>query len=307
MTVRGFDDYATEASGARVIYDMSAKEYHSDADGPRLSQSLATTCVNQSPLHAWQKHPLLGLTPWSYVPSSDDGTIIHSLILEPEAQAFTEIDLASFLNKDGSVAKTMNNSGAKAAWAAAEADGKIPILAEKMGAFRYKAKALRQRLAEHPDFPITFDGDSEVVIYWTENTPSGPIRCRCRIDHLIVSHDRIRIIDLKSSESAHKRDLKGSCWRYGYDVQQAAYMRAVAAAFPEYVGRIDMLFAFVELEKPYAVNPIRLSGEFHRLGEARWERGRNQWAAGLKSDQWSGYESGTLEPPAWAAAEEMSE
>lgn len=285
----------------RIIYDMSAADYHSDKDGPRLSQSLATLCVNQSPLHAWNAHPLLGARPFTYEPSDDDGTIIHALVLEPDNEQIHE--MATF-NKYGEVVTDFRTKAAQEERDAALARGQIPILSEKLGAFRYKAKALRSRFE---DMGTTFDGESEVVIYWSEETPFGPVRCRCRIDHLFVTAERALIVDLKSTKDAHPRALKRAIWEYGYDIQHAAYTRAVAAAFPELAGRIDMPFAFGELAKPYAVNPIQLSGEFQRLGETRWERGRDRWAKCLYEDRWTAYEGGTLEPPAYAAAQEMGE
>jgi hypothetical protein len=290
---------------ARIIYDMSARDYHSDADGPRLSQSLATICCNQSPLHAWQAHPLLGSKPYEYEPSDDDGSLIHSLILEPDSDNIEEIDEESIRTKDGKPAKNpLATVEGKELVSAALARGRIPVLSEKLAVFRYKAKAIRSRLQ---DMGTTFDGDSEVVIYWTEETPFGPVRCRCRLDHLFVTAERALIVDLKSTKDAHPRALKRAIWEYGYDIQHAAYTRAVAAVFPDLAGRIDMPFAFGELDKPYAVNPIELSGEFKRLGETRWERGRDRWAKCLAEDRWTAYEGGTLEPPAYAGAQEMGE
>lgn len=302
--MQGFDDYGSEASS--IHYGMSAREYHSDAGGPRLSQSLATICVNESPLHAWQAHPLLGARPYTYEPNTDDGTLIHSLVLEPESDNIFEIDPSQILTKDGKPAKSpMGTEQGKRIRDAALADGKIPVLRDVLGAFAYKAKAVRSRLADHGIF---FSGASEVVIYWTEQGPFGPVRCRCRLDHLIVDEPNgIRIIDLKSTDNANPRELKAICWRKGYDIQRAAYVRAVEACFPWAAGRVDYTLAFVELDKPYAVNPVELSSEFARMGEIRWERGRDRWAECLRADRWTGYAGGTLDAPAWAAAQEMSE
>ena len=301
-TEQSFDQNGTY-QGTQVIYDMPAHAYHSDADGPRLSQSLATTCVLKTPLHAWQQHPLLGHHDYVYEPSDSDGTIIHSLILEPDSADIEEIDGSQIKTKGGEPAKLpFSTTEGKALRDAALAAGRIPMLSEKLGAFRYKAAAIRQRFEAHPS-PVVFSGRSEVTIYWSEETPSGPVRCRARLDHLIVTPERIQIIDLKSTESAAPRDLRASCWRYGYDIQAAAYVRAVEAAFPAYVGRVDFTFAFAELEKPYAVAPVTLNGEFMRLGEQRWERGRDAWQAALEGDNWTGYGGGSLEPPAWALGE----
>jgi hypothetical protein len=300
----GFDDYGIY-QGTQVIYDLPAHTYHTDPDGPRLSQSLATTCVLQTPLHAWQKHPLLGNVGYQYEPSDDDGTIIHSLVLEPDSDAIEEIDGSQIKTKGGEPAKLpFSTTEGKQLRDAALAAGKIPLLSEKLGVFRYKAKAIRQRLESQG---VAFSGQSEVTIYWSENTPSGVVRCRARLDHLIVTPGRIKIIDLKSTENAHPQNLRATAWRYGYDIQQAAYRRAVEAAFPDYVGRVDFVFAFCELEKPYATAPITLNGEFARLGEARWVRGRDLWAAALQNDDWGGYVGRSLEPPPWALADDLGE
>jgi hypothetical protein len=290
----------------QVFYDMPASIYHTDADGPRLSQSLVTICCNQSPLHAWQAHPLLGGKPYTYEPSDDDGSIIHALMLEPDNAALIHAMTSVYDKKHERAGQVVSDFKTKAAQEerdAALARGQIPMPPEKLAVYRYKAKALRSRLE---DMGTTFDGRSEVVIYWTEETPFGPVRCRCRIDHLFLG-ERALIIDLKSTKDAHPHALKRAIWEYGYDIQHAGYTRAVAAAFPDYAGRIDMPFAFGELDKPYAVNPIRLDGEFQRLGEARWERGRNRWAKCLYEDRWTAYDGGTIDPPAYALAQEMGE
>ena len=290
----------------RIIYGMSAADYHSDKDGPRLSQSLATLCCNQSPLHAYQAHPLLGAAPYTYEPSTDDGSIIHALVLEPENELFHEIGTRydSKHERAGEVVTDFKTKAAQLERQAALDAGKIPMLSEKLGIYRYKAKALRSRFK---DVGLTFDGDSEVVIYWTETTEFGPVRCRARLDHLIITDDGATIIDLKSAKDVHPHALKRSIWEYGYDIQHAAYTRAVAAVFPALAGRINMPFAFGELDKPYAVNPITLSGEFKRLGETRWERGLNRWAKCLYENRWTAYDGGVIEPPAYALAQEMGE
>lgn len=304
----GAFDETGVCQGAQIIRDMPARTYHLDADGPRLSQSLATVCVNQSALHAWAKHPLLGAGP-AYEVSTDDGTIIHSLILEPDSKDILEVDPSSIKTKGGDAAKApFATAEGKAIKAAALAEGRIPMLSDVLGAFKYKALAVRQRFAAHPVTPLGFeDGHAEVVIYWSEETPSGPVRCRARLDYLQVLTSRIRIIDLKTTGSAHPRDLRSTAWRFGYDIQAAAYIRAVTAVYPDFAGRVEVVFAFAEIDKPYAVNPITMSGEFAALGEARWIRGRNRWAESLARDEWACYSGGALEPPPWAMAEEMGE
>ncbi len=304
VTRSGFD--AEKPATAEIIYGMPAREYHADAAGPLLSQSLATLCDTRSAKHAWQAHPLLGgAGQWEYEPSKDDGTLIHSLVLEPDSTDIYEIDTSTITTKGGSVAKSpLSTTEGKAIQAAALASGKIPVLSEKLAIYKYKAKALRQRFEEQG---FAFTGKSEVVIYWTEETPFGLLRCRARIDHLIVTTDSIEIYDVKTSQDASSLGQSRSCWEYGYDIQHASYTRAVGAVFPEMLGRIHMNFLFCELEKPYAVNPAPLDSEFQRIGEHRWERSRDRWAKCLRSGNWESYQSKPIAAPAWAKQREMGE
>lgn len=308
MTGFSPEDFGPDDSATRIIYDMPAAKYHGDQDGPRLSQSLATLACLESPMHAYQAHPLLGGKPfgesWSFEPSEDDGTLIHSLVLEPNSNTIQEIDPSTIKTKDGKISKLpFATEEGKLLRAEALANGRIPILTEKLSVFRYKAKAIRSRLE---DSGTEFTGDSEVVIYWTEETTFGPVRCRARIDHLIICADRIKIIDIKTCDSAHPKQCMNTAWKLGYDIQRASYVRAVEKAFPDMAGRVDFVLAFGELSKPYAVNALELDGEFARIGEARWERGRDRWAKGLREDHWTGYAGGQLPAPPWAKAEEMA-
>jgi hypothetical protein len=257
-------------------------------------------------MHAWAAHPLLGAGPgWRYVPSGDDGTIVHSLVLEPDSQNIEEIDPSTIFTKDGKpAALPFGTTEGKRIKERSLANGRIPLLTEVLGAFKYKAQALRSRFE---DQGLLFDGDSEVVIYWEEPGPFGPVPCRARLDHLVVTHDRIRIVDLKTCDSAAPDDVQGVIWRKGYDIQRASYVRAVEAAFPDYVGRVDFELAFGELEKPYATSVVTLEPDLVRAGELRWERGRDRWAEGLRNDHWPSYGRRSVDMPAWAKTKEMIE
>ena len=296
--MQGFDGYATD-NRVGVHYDMPAREYHDDQDGPRLSQSICKQIVQKSPIHGWQCHRLLGGVPWE--PSDDDGTIIHSLILEPDSGAIEEIDPATILTKKGEPSKTpLATEEGKAAVERALASGRIPLLTPKLDMYRYKAKALTQRFATC-GWELAPEARREVVIYWEEDG----VKCRTRLDYLHVTHDWIEIVDLKTCDSAHPDDIQASVWRHGYDIQRAAQVRAVLHAWPEYEGRVSHLFAFAELAKPYACNVVELDGEFIALGEQRWLRGRDKWAECLREDKWPSYEARRIAPPPWAMTKEM--
>ena len=56
-------DVIAESATARLVR-MPARDYHADpGETPTLSASIAKRIVNESPLHAWLKHPRLGGLP----------------------------------------------------------------------------------------------------------------------------------------------------------------------------------------------------------------------------------------------------
>lgn len=287
----------------QIIHGMAAKDYHLDEGGPRLSQSLATLIIKETPAHARQASYALGADRGDYTASDDHGTITHALMLEPENQKL--IHEISATDKDGEIVTNYRTKAAQEEKETAEARGQIPMTRDKLDIFRYKAKALSYRLKSHETNPIELDGRSEVVIYWEEQTSEGPVRCRCRIDHLRMLDGEIQVIDLKTTDSAAPKNIQRVAWDKGYEIQDAAYRRAVEAKFPDFAGRVTVVFAFLELAKPYVVNPVTFSARFRRLGEARWERACNIWARCLKEDHWPAYAGGELDPPHWAETEDM--
>ena len=148
------------------------------------------------------------------------------------------------------------------------------------------------------------EAQSEVAAFWQE----GDAWCRALFDRLIISPDRVRIYDVKTmSQSAHPQACAARIASMGYDIQRAHYMRAIEALLPDFAGRIDFTFIFVETVAPFAITPVTLDGEWSSVGQSRWERALVKWQECTATNHWPGYASDVLrlEAPKWALSQEM--
>lgn len=275
---------------ARIL-DVSENDYFADPCAvPSLSQSIAHRLVSESPLHAWLAHPRLGNQRGESTKALDDGTIMHKLLLGKGA-AIEIIDAPDFRTK-----------AAQSARDAAVECMKTPVLRHKYSALVEAADQLRDKCGV---LGYEFGGESEVAIEWEADGAAGPVLCRSRLDHVFI--DRGVIYDVKKTRSANPKYLRRNFYELGYDIQHAAYTRALAALRPDLVGRVDFVFLFLEIEPPYSVVPARPDGAFREIGAARWSRAVDIWQRCLKKGFWPGYcdRAVTLEAPPWVAIEEL--
>ena len=293
----------------RIIYGADAQAYHRDAlcEGPSLSSHIAHKLVTLSPAHAWEAHPKLGgrvdaedeatADAEDDAPSRDAGTILHALVLGRGQESIAVVQADSFRTK---LARELK--------AAAEAEGKVAIVASKFARHQQAAYAIKAGLLEHD---IELDpAQSEVVLLWTERADDGTeVQCRGMVDNLVIGDDAATIYDLKTGKSSHPRALGSRVYSLGADIQRAAYVSGLAKIRPDLAGRIDYLWLFAEQRPPHAVTPGRATGEMRALGDQRWRRAVNMWARCFKDGYWPSYtEGGTIvdvEPPTWAMAEEL--
>jgi len=278
---------------ARLL-DVSAEQYHRDPCAePSLSASLAKILATQSPAHAYAAHPRLGGAKHAPTASMNRGTLIHSLVLEA-GRGIVVLDFDSFRTND-----------AQAARDAVTAAGGIPVLVEAHVEALAAATKIRERLDAAG---VLLDGRSEEAIEWYDATADGePVLCRSMLDHRSGGV----IYDLKTTADASADAFGRSVAKYGYDVQVAAYSRAVAALDPDLAGRVEFLFVAVELDEPHAVAVYRPAGDVFEIGARRWERALETWAACRRSGIWPDYSAAAGDrypwitlPPWMARAEE---
>jgi hypothetical protein len=272
------------------LYDgIPFAEYLADADGPRLSHSLAHLMLSRSPRHAWAAHPLLGnLRVDDRTEERDRGTLLHSLLL---GGGFSEV--VAIVDAD-----SWRTKAAKERRAEIEEEGRIAVLAPTFEKAREVADGINESLLEIGFAGVRSDWREEVTATWHE----GGVECRGRMDLLFEP----RILDLKIVRSANPNAFARSMLGYGLDIQHAAYVSAVEHLIPELAGRVRMEFLLCEPFPPYAVCRVHPAGSMRSLGETKWARAVKLWGECLSSGKWPGYGAAEVEAPQWALSDDLA-
>lgn len=268
--------------------ECTVEQYHRDELSPKptLSCSVAKTIVAKSPLHAYAVHPRFGGVERETTPEMDFGTTVHSLVLG-KGSGIQEITFPDFRTN---LAKEARNAARNA--------GLVPVLSKHLRRAKEVAENITEQLARRG---VVFGGESEVAIEWEEESARGPILCRSMLDHYIASDGLV--IDLKTTGDANPEAFGRKAIEMGYDLQSVVYPRALEVLRPELAGRVEFLFAVVEVQPPFAVLVGQPAGDMRRLGELRWRRAVETWATCLEAQKWPGYGDGIayLGLPGWAA------
>jgi hypothetical protein len=278
------------------LLDMTAAEYHADpCPTPSLSASVATALLNESPLHAWVKHPKLGGVRGDGTEDMDRGSIIHGLL-------FGKGPVVEVIHAD-----SYRTRAAQEHRDEARAAGLIPVLVHKYAdlavVVRDLAEAVRAAGYDLAQFR------TEAVAVWEEETALGPVLCRGMQDAIRLEAGVI--LDLKNT-CADPKKFGRKAIDFGYDVQFAAYTSALRKLNPEAAGREDFVWLLVE-ELPegaperVALTVARPSGILREHGRSRWARACERWARCLRDNHWPAYTEGpvSVEAPAWAMQDEF--
>lgn len=272
----------------RGLVAMPADQYHADpCKEPSLSASIAHLLVSKSPAHAWLVHPRLGGKRRKATREMSHGTLVHALLLDTVEDSIAIIDADSYRSK-----------AAQEERAAAEIDGKTPVLAKDFAAAKTTCVAVMEQLL---DLGIRLTGVSEIAAFWQERADDGRmIQCRGMLDHLIMQ-DGI-IYDLKTCRSAHPEAIRKHIEAYGYDIQATAYTRAIEQIHPELAGRVEYKWLFLESDEPHCITPAEPAGTMQQLGALRWARAVNTWAQCTASNEWPPYvrDTARIEASKWA-------
>jgi len=255
------------------IYDIGEDEYHADpCPTPSLSNSIAVTMIDQSPIHAWAKHPKLNP---NYEAEErgifDTGSAAHALVIEG-------VDRIEVID-----AKDWKTKAAKEARDAARDNGKIPMLPDGAKDVRAMAEAFYLQVNGIPEIAAaikSFKGEQTVL--WQE----GEVWCRCRPD--ILPDDGPIVLDYKTTTNAHPSIWSASRLYEGPDMQDAFYTRGLKA-----VGRDfeKMVFIVQETKFPYALSAVAVSPEGRDSAAARVSRSIRMWQRCLSRNDWPGYPS----------------
>lgn len=136
---------------------------------------------------------------------------------------------------------------------------------------------------------------AETSFFWTD--PQTGLRCKCRTD-ILIPDMAVMVPDLKTCRSASKEAFQWDIYKFGYDIQDAAYTTGVNLLMPDEVQ--DFIFICIEKEPPYCVALHRLTPEYKKIGYHRFRKGIGIMARCEASGVFPGYpiDVQNIDPPA---------
>lgn len=266
---------------------VDAADYHADcAPEPSLSSSLGKVLLNQSPLHAWYRHPRLNAAAEERAGSRgmELGSAVHAMILDRGAD-IVAIDADDYRKK---AAQELRDE--------AKAAGKTPLLrADYETALDMAVTATAYLQVELPAL-LSDDAMSEAVMLWRE----GPAWCRAMMDR--ITADRLIVLDIKTTaRSARVEAATRTIFDMGYHFQSAFYERGLNVLFPDGAGRRKFMFLFQEDAPPYACQLVRLDEASLTIARKQVMAAIGIWRRCMETSTWPGYPGGirTATMPEW--------
>lgn len=289
-----------------IHYGLKEELYHADPSADvSLSCSLAKVMLDESPRHAYYRHPRLGMAEMAALEGGekeesnaamDFGTLCHKLLLGHGP----EVEVGPW--------KDWRKDEAKAFAVAVRARGHIPTLPHVMKRAQALELVVRNEI-DRQGFGDDFRAaQSEVAVIWKRETAT----LRCKFDKLLLLDDpaapiEARCFDLKIGGMANPLGLERHIAAMNYDLQDVMYTDGLPAIFPALAGRIQWTFFFIEDSFPFSVVHKRLSGEFRELGNAKYQTALHLWQRSLDTGYWAGWAdaSGHVYPNSWDVTRTM--
>ena len=278
--------------------DVPAADYHADpAPVPSLSSSIAKVLIEQTPRHAFTRHPRLNP---NFAPKDDArfdlGSVAHELILDRGA-GFDVVEADSWATKDARKAREK-----------IRATGRTPILMHQWNSAVEMAKSVGARLVEIPEcrallikgFFGLANGRAERVAIWQDI--GGPV-CRAMID--FMGPDETQVWDLKTTSVGLSDDsLARLIVNLGYDLSAGFYLRGLSQLRPDLAGRFRFRWIFVEDAAPFEVRVIEPTSEMLEIGDRKAALSIEKWRRCIETNQWPGYPPviSPIAAPDWSTA-----
>jgi len=227
---------------------MNNKEYH------------ASPAVSNSKLSRFLESPRLMNTPRKKTPSFRWGSLVHTIILEPELIGQEWAVMPEGLDK-GKGAKAREEEFEMASL------GKEIVSHDEFTQLTAIAAAVQQ----DPEAAslLAGDGVNESSYFWQD--PVTGIQMRCRPDRY---RDDGLLVDIKTTPSIEHFAFRRSCWEFGYDRQAALYIDGIQAM----TSRKPIGFAFIAIEGKDAPE---IFVQVFVMTEADIEAGRRRYRKGL--------------------------
>ena len=254
------------------FYEMADSEYFADPWGeenPSLSASMAKTIMAKSIQNAWSQSPHCPEhVPFKPNAAMEFGKAVHALVFGGENVVV--IDAPDYRTK-----------AAKEQRDAANALGQIPLLEKRADGMRVCAELVKRR------FDGLYDGPyiPEQVLLWAadgfDGEPEGPRRAK--ID--TRGKDNPIIVDLKTTQASISFD---ACQKRIFSdklhIQAAAYREALETLKPEWKGRVQFYFQWIEQQAPYTLSePIFMDETGLELGLEQWHFAGRIWDNAVKT------------------------
>jgi hypothetical protein len=278
-----------ETVTAPGAYDLREESYHADpCPEPSLSGSIIKVLANRSPRHAWACHPRLNAECEREEKAIFDlGSAFHSIILGKGAE-LVPLDFADF-----------RTNAAKEARDAARANGFIPLLRSQFDRAQTMAAAARAQVPAWEELNLAMTaGIPERTYIWQEETPFGPVWCRCMVDWT-AQHGNLHPDWKTTGQGAGPEEWgEKTLWQMDGHIQAAWNARALRKA-----GLVEpaLMFAVVETDFPHSLAVMRPTPAAVAMADRDIERAIVTWAWCLKHNRWPGYrpETAWVEPPVW--------
>lgn len=258
---------------------------------PRLSPSIAQKGLDESTLAMWAGHRLLGGFKKAPSDSQIEGRMWHSALLEASHDV-VRCDYDSFRTNE-----------AKAAKAEILAQGKIPVIGEKLDALRPAADRITEELYRR-GWDLNADTDKhEVRLEWTELSSAGAeVLCSGYADSI----ETLKIREIKTGKTGVSEHAAKALIARSYSLLQGtAYPNALAQMAGIDRARIEMEFWFIQTVEPYQVSWFTFGGTMQEAADLRWQRAIDMWAdcleKGMGREAWEPTLTypARLEAPGW--------
>lgn len=287
-TPSGLDVFA-QPERPGLVFDLDERTYHGGTNS--LSASSAKI--------------LLGKRPPNNVEALEFGTLVHSVLLEPDkaANAYVALDpYAIGVKADGTPA---DNPRATKAWktavAKAKNDGHQVVAPQDWE----KANRMADAIRKHPDA-------SEIL----EMCPHREVSAYAELEPGVIIRGRFDlfgpgvIADAKSLINANPADFGRLAYDYGYHISDAAYL-----LIAELLGLDVDRFLFINVEKEpnlagdYRVSVVELTPRAIAKGRREFLEAVRRWVALGKRVELPDYPTGVQECdlPPWAYYNEPAE
>lgn len=246
---------------------------------PALSNSLLCGFDRSPGFKEWNK-----VAPYDTEADSagDLGTLVHTLVLEPESLADRYLVLPKLSMRKNEDKEKVEEYTEKAR--------ALGLIAVKQDIFK-KAQLMADSMMAHPDMRAWLkaaNGYSEVTILWRD-IETGML-CKARCDRLVFVSGGAAIFDVKTIARIEKLN-RWYVQDYGYDCQRQHYIEAVDSLG---LGQTWFYFGFVSSAlslKRYPVRYVELSCELIAAAHEKQRERLNKYKQCTEFNSFTGAET----------------